>query len=265
MKQTKYLVSILSLMVILSVSLLNGCGTDDTSTSSNSAGGWPPTFTFKTGATFVYSTDSLLAAGGSLPTHRISTDMVQNLTVISGQNCYPFLGTTVDSNTQQSTPDLYYVRYDPAGYYYQYGIKRLIDTNQSPTWDLIGDFTKTRKTTYTIGNINYTISLPGYGSVIFTGPLTGQIADSTTITTTGPTAQTIYCYRIEMNANVSGTYSGQPVDASIFLDYYVGYTVAASNNPVGLVELRSRPFAFNFAHVPVIYEPGFDRKLFSSQ
>ena len=266
MKYNKYLLSILPILIVLCSAALNGCGTD-TTTNSATTGGWPPTFTFKPGATFVYSTDSLTAAGGSLPTHRISTDMVQNQTVISGQNCYPFLGATVDSNTHLSTPDLYYVRYDPAGYYYQYGIKRLIDTNQTPTWDLIGDFTKTRGTSYNVGTIDYTITLPPpYGALTFTGPLSGKIADSTTITVTGPSAQTIYCYRIELNANVSSTYSGQPVAASIFLDYYVGYTLAAyPNNPVGLVELKSRPFSFTFAGVPVLPEPGFDRKLYNSQ
>ncbi len=264
MKLTKYPALIFSLCIFAFLMALIGCGSDTTTNTTTGGGGWPPTFTYSPGGKFVYTTDSLTPSGVPIRLNRTSADTVQPETLFSGQRCYPFRGATHDVPTNQTTLDLYYVRYDPAGYYYQYGIKRLIDTNLTPSWDLIGDFTKARGTTYDVGNIDYSVIVAVYGLLHFTGTLKGSIVDSTSIQTTAPSPQTIYCYRIELHASVSAPASGSQLAADVYLDYYVGYTAAAyPNNPVGLVELKSRPFSFTFAGTPVLPEPGFDRKLFS--
>src|SRR5437899_735577 len=147
MKSLRYFISILTLSVVFAFVLIIGCGTDDSSTNTTT-GGWPPNITIVAGTKFVYTTDTILPPPPGTPVrqHKNSTDVVQAQTTIGGQLCFPFLGTTYDSITMQTIPDLYYVRYDPAGKYYQYGIRKLIDTTQPATWDLIGDFTVTRGT-----------------------------------------------------------------------------------------------------------------------
>jgi hypothetical protein len=264
MIKKKLLLSISAMLLLFGISFYSGCGSDDSTTGPPAASGWPPVFNFKTGQTFVYRNDSIanvLGVTTVIPTKKRSTDIVLAQQFFGGQNCYPFAGSTVDTGTGQSTPDLYYVYYT-GGKYYQYGIRKLIDTTQPATWDLVGDFNVARKTTYAIGNINYTVNLPGFPNTNFTGPLTGQIADSTTFNTVSPFNETIHCYRIELNAKLSASVSGIPITGDVYIDYYLGYSSTDfPTNPSGMVALKLRPFAFNVAGTPQLYEPGYLREL----
>jgi len=269
MKQIKTKISFLLISFAIMSAFFASCGGDD-STTGTTSGGWPPAFNFKTGQTFVYNNDSIANPNGVqqiIHTAKLSTDIVQAQTTIGGQLCYPFLGSTVDTiiGPPSTVPDVYNVYYDPTGRYYHYGIRQLINPSQPATWDLIGDFSVARGTSYTIGTISYSVPLPPpYNNILFSGPLSGVIKneDSTTILT--KSGETIYCYKIEMSANISGSYNSLPVTATIFLDYYVGYTTSQfPTNPAGLVRLNLKPFTFSVSGiaVPALSEPGYDRYL----
>jgi hypothetical protein len=179
-------------------------------------------------------------------------------TTYQGKTAYLVTSTNFDTNTSQTTVIPYYISYDQAtGKYYQYGITALINPTQPPAWDIVGDFDVQRGNSYAISTINYTVNIPPLGNVTFSGPLTGRIADSTTISTTG-NGQSISCYRIEMNAAISGVVGAVTITASIYVDYYLGYS-----SPTGIVELKLRPFSFMTGATPILNEPGFDRKLYS--
>jgi hypothetical protein len=244
--------------IILASIFYIGCGDDETAPVTGGSG-WHPNLTFTVGQQFKYSNDSLLAGGsGSIRKRNSSTSTIQAQTTYQGELCYPVTGITYDSVTQQTTPEpTYYFRYDQAsGKFYQYGIKQLINISLPGSWDLVGDFDAVRGSSYFIGDINYTVLIPGLGNVTFTGPLNGKIEDSTTITTTHPvTPQTIPCYKISMTATITGTGG---ITATIILEYYLGYSA-----PTGIVELKLNPFSFFIGGTPVLPQPGFDRKLYT--
>src|SRR5258706_12507676 len=107
---------------------------------------------------------------------------------MGGQLCYPVGGNSVDTAHGMSlTPEIYYVRYD-AGKFYQYGVRNLINPGQPLTWDIVGDFTVSRGSSYHIADISYSYTVPGFGTVPFTGPLNGKIADSLYILQTSNSA-----------------------------------------------------------------------------
>lgn len=262
MKQLKQFTPIIFVFAVLLFTFIAGCGGDD-SPVTPSASGWPPDITMRPGQQLVYTNDSISSDGTHHWTKRGSFDVVGAQITFGGQLCYPVGGNTIDSlHSNTPTPEIFYVRYD-AGKFYQYGIRNLINPGQPLTWDVVGDFTVSRGTSYHIADISYTYSLPGFPSANFTGPLSGKIADSTTIKTTS-IGESIYCYRVELNATVSAVVSGVTIAGNIFVDYYIGYTDASHpTNPAGLVELNAKPFSFTLNGTPSIPEPGYDRKLYS--
>lgn len=260
MKKLKFLVVIAA--ALITTLLFLSCSDD--STTPGTTNGWHPNLTFSPGQVFVYTNDSLLAGGsGHIWTKVKTTSTLQAQTTYQGQSCYPVTGVNYDTTTAQNTLDLpYWIRYDQSsGKFYQYGIQQLINPGTSGSWDLVGNFDAARGTSYDIATVNYPITITGYGTVNFTGPLKGKIADSTTIQTTANPPQPIKCYRIELTAEISGSPSaGVTITATIIVNYYLGYEA-----PTGLVELKSDPFGFkvNGVPVPALNQPGFDRKLFS--
>jgi hypothetical protein len=244
--------------------LFLSCSDDGTTPggSTPTGGGWHPNLTFSPGQNFVYTTDSLTPTGTPIRKRTRTSDTIKAQITYQGQLCYPVSGSTYDSVTQQITPEIYWIRYDQSsGKYYQYGIQQLINPGLPGSWDVVGNFDAARGSSYDIATVNYTIPLPQpYGSINFTGPLKGKVADSTTIQTTGTPTQSIKCYRIELTAEITGMYGSIPITATIIVDYYLGFDV-----PTGIVEIKSRPFAFKIYGIPIqgLEQPGFDRKLFS--
>ena len=265
MKNKKIFFKFLFLVIASLIVLYPGCGEDTINNNGGSgSGGWHPNFNFVVGQNIVYTTDSLTPTNIAIRKRMRTTMTIGNLIVVGGQTCYPFVGSTFDSATNQTTPEAYYFRYDQsAGKYYQYGIRKLINPTQPDSWDLVGDFDLARGTSYFIGTINYTITIPTIGTITFNGPLNGKIADSTTITSTGNPPQIINCYRIEMTASISGSSPAGTVTTNIVLDYYLG-NVSTTSTSNAIVEIKLRPFSFTVAGIPNIApQPGFDRKIFS--
>jgi hypothetical protein len=264
MNKLKTLTTLLFSCIIAAI-LIPACGEDSAPNNGGTGGGggWHPNLNFSQGQIFVYSNDSLHAQGGGHTFTGVrTTSTIQAQTTYQGQQCYPVTGVNYDSTPPPTTtPDLpYWIRYDQSsGKLYQYGIQQLINPGLPGSWDVVGDFDVARGTEYNIASINYTVLIPGIGNVTFTGPLKGKIADSTTIQTTRTPPETIPCYRIELTASV--TASGN-IGATVIIDYYIGYGTPP-NGVTGIVELKLRPFSFNVAGTPFIYEPGHDRKLYS--
>jgi hypothetical protein len=261
MKNMKYIV--LAVFIAVFTSLLSiGCGDDPVTNNNNGGGGggYHPTINFLVGQTMIYSNDSILPAGGHVWTGVRSTDLVQAQTTVDGKLCYPVFSTNFDSSNSQTTNTTYFVAYTQSeGIFYQYGLSTIINPSQTPTWDPVGNFDAARGSTYNVSTVNYTANITGLGTVTFTGPLTGKVADSTTITTTGPIPRVVPCYKIELNAQVSGTVSGQPVSANINVDYYIGY-----GSPTGIVQINLKPFSFTVSGIPNIApQPGYDHKLYN--
>ncbi len=255
-----------TLILAFSLSFLFLSCSDDVTNSGNggtgTGSGWHPNLNFTPGQVFVYTNDSLHPGGsGHTWTGVKTTSTLLPQTTYMGELCYPVTGVNYDTGTGLSTPDLpYWIRYDQnSGKFYQYGIQQLISPGSAGSWDLVGNFDAARGTSYLIANVSYPIPLPPpYGTINFTGPLNGKIADSTAITS--GTNQSIPCYRIEMTASIAGSFSGLPIASTITVDYYLGWS-----SPTGLVEIKLKPFGFTVQGIPVaaLNQPGFDRKLYS--
>lgn len=261
MKNIKY--TALALFIVVSCAFISvGCGDDSTTTPNppGSGGGYHPAINFTVGQSFVYSNDSILPAGGHVWTGVRSTDLVQAQTTVEGKLCYPVFSTNFDSSNSQTTNATYFLSYTQSeGIFYQYGLSTLINPSQAPTWDPVGNFDAARGSSYNVSTVNYTTTITGIGTVTFTGPLTGKVADSTTITTTGPVPKVVPCYKIELTATVSGAIPGGTASAVINVDYYIGY-----GSPTGIVEINLKPFSFTVAGIPnVAPQPGYDHKLYS--
>lgn len=240
----------------------SGCGDDSTTNNppGGGGGGYHPAINFTVGQTFIFSNDSLLPGGGHVWTGVRTTDIIQAQTTVAGKLCYPVFSTNFDSSNSQTSNTTYFLSYNQTdGIFYQYGIGAIINPSQSPTWDPVGNFDAARGSSYNVSTVNYTANVPGLGNVTMSGPLTGKVADSTTITTTGPLPQVVPCYRIELTANVSGSTPAGNASTVITVDYYIGY-----GSPTGLVQLKLNPFSFTVAGIPNLFpQPGYDRKLYS--
>ena len=239
------------------------CGSDTPTSNNNTGGGTVgpyPRFNLRTGSTFIYTNDSLPNGGSPIRTRIITNDSILTPVTLAGFLCFPIRSTSVDTVTNQTQIDTAFVRYDSTGgKFYQYGIRKLIDTTQPGTWDLVADFSVPRTTEWLVANIVYTYTIPGFGTVTFSGPLKGKVADSTTIQTTSNPPQTIHCYKIQLTATLSGSLF-VTISTTIVIDYYLAFT--AVGNPTGLARLWLNPFTFtttpNIGSFPY---PGFDRIL----
>lgn len=256
-----------SAIIFLSIFFIT-CGSD-TPTSNNNTGGTPsgiPIIRLTPGSTYKYNIDSLVNNGGTITTVRtrsVSTDVVQSTSIVAGFTCYPIISTTVDTVTSiTQSIDTAYVRYDStAAKFYQFGISQAINPTQTATWDLVADFSNPRNTEWTIGTINYSITLPPpFGTVTFSGPLKAKVTDSTTqVTSNG--SQTYPCYKTVMTASISGLTILGTVSATIILDYYLGFNHPTANSAPGIVRVRLNPFAFFLGTAPVLYFSTVDRIL----
>jgi hypothetical protein len=261
MNLNKKLLSVLTCAVLLAGCIVySGCSNDSPTSTPSSA---PPTITMKPGSTFIFTYDSLTTTQ-TIRLRRASYDIILAQTTVAGQLCYPIFSTTHDSVTLATAHDTTYVRYDnSAGKFYQYGIQKLINPMfQNATWDLVADFSVPQGQSWLVGNINYSVVLGGQ-TYTFTGPLNAKVAEQTTIQTTGSPSKSVNCYRIELHAAVTGNTTPPgplPVTADIYVDYYIGYASSATN-PSGLVEVKLRPFSFLVGGLPLVAEPGDDRKL----
>ncbi len=254
------------MMISFTLAFFTGCDDSGIEPKTEVGAGFIPTMRITQGSRYIYTNDSLINNNGSITTQRtniITYDTVRAPITLASQLCFPITSTSRNTITLQTTRDTAYVRYDStAGKVNQYGVQQFINPLQPPTWDVVADFALARGTAWTIGTINSTINIPGFGSVTFTGPLTGKVADSTIVNTTATPSVAIHCYRIELNANISGTVLGQTMTASIFIDYYLGYySTQFPNNPSGIIRITFRPFSFNVASTPVLYQSGLDRIL----
>lgn len=260
MKKFKY-VTLALFVLIFSAVLTVGCGDDTTTTPNNpSGGGYHPAINFSVGQTFIYSNDSLLPAGGNVWTGVRTTDIIQAQTTVDGKLCYPVFSTSFDSTNSQTSNVTFFLSYSQSeGIFYQYGLGQIINPSQTATWDPVGNFDVARGTSYNVSTVNYTTNIPGLGTVTFTGPLTGKLADSTTITTTGPIPSIVPCYKVELTASVSGSTPLGTATTTITVDYYIGY-----GSPTGMVQTKLYPFSFTVGGIPNLFpQPGYDHKLYS--
>lgn len=254
--------SILVITFILSI-FYTGC--DDSGLApTKTVSGFKPTMRIHQGARYIYTNDSLLNNNGSITTQRTSIttyDTVRAPLTFYSVSCFPITSTSIGSTPIER--DTFYVSYDStAGKVYQFGIKQFINPLQLPSWDLVADFSIARGSTWSVGDINSSVIIPGLGNIDFTGPLTGKVADSTIVNTTATPSTAVHCYRIELNASLSGSVAGQTVTASIIIDYYLGYySDQFPNNPSGIIRITFRPFSFNVLGTPVFYQSGLDRIL----
>jgi hypothetical protein len=254
------------LFAFLLVTTYEGCGSDTTGPPP-SAGGFKPTLRMKIGSTFQYTNDTIKPPPPYTTerTNMVTNDTVKLITNYNGKDAYGIISHTTNRPTV-----MYYVSYDSSnGVLYQWGITNLINPSQSPSWDVVANFGAARGSSWVIGQINDTLILPSpYGSVPISGPLSGKVADSTFIITTSTTTpDTIHCYRIELNANISGTVVVGAIQvtfsATIYVDYYLGYYSSQfPNNPSGLVRLTLHPFNITTSpNIITIQEGGYDRIL----
>ena len=169
-------------------------------------------------------------------------------------------GLTVSNDTTFS-------KYNVAtGKGYSYGFSQLFNPALTPKWDLLADFSVAFNTTWVIDNINVILTIP-QGNINMTGPLTGQVVEETTIQTTGSPAETIHCYRIELNTTLSGTIVIAPVTytltTTLTMDYYLGYSSSQyPGNPSGVVRLTNRTFTMTTnPNIGTFSFPGRDRIL----
>lgn len=265
--KTKKLLLIAFLLAVFISALYDGC-TNETTGPPAEVPGFKPTIRLKLYSTYQYTNDTILPSG----LHQrkpgiITNDTIKTFSNFNGKNAFGIFSHTIG---QPSV--IYYVSYDStAGLYYQWGITNLINPSQSPSWDVAANFAASRSSNWVIGQINDTLtfSIPSIGTITvpFSGPLTGKVADSTIVVTTSAVPDTIHCYRIEYNANISGTTVINLVtitfSASIYVEYYIGYySPQFPNNPSGLVELRLNPFNITTSPTLItIQEGGYDRIL----
>jgi len=131
---------------------------------------------------------------------------------------------------------------------------------------LITDFSIPRNTTWLLDTLSTVITLP-QGNITMSGPLTGQVADSTSIQTTGSPSETIHCYRIECNAVLQGTITISSITytltATLIWDYYLAYSSSQfPGNPSWVVRLTLRPIVITSNPNLISYTiPGQDRIL----
>jgi len=174
--------------------------------------------------------------------------------LITREACYSFSSTTVDTTihiTIRNTTE-YYSYSQTDGKFYQFGAKKLFDSTQAATWDLVADFTQpigTEIALYTINNL--------FGSALLSANVKSKIAVDTVINTTAGTPVTVNCYRVALRAEV---YAETLLLGDAYIDYYIGYTSSTNtDNPSGRV--RTRFYPVNFSGTLNLKYPGIDQIL----
>ncbi len=241
-------------LIIIAATYFWGCG-DDTTPTTPGTGGTGPTLNMKVGSIYSFTNDSL-DTNGTIRRTQIKTTMVyaEQSTFFGQSNAFKIRTTSIDTFPAPPTiidVDSFYVRYD-GGKFYQYGMVKLIDSNQTPTWDLVADFTVATGTEWNVTTINTTINGVGV-----TANIKGKVAEQTSFTTTSNPSANINAYRVEINASL--TAFSLPL-GNIILDYYIGYA-DPSTNPSGLVRLKLRPIKLTLSGTPFYGAAGLDQVL----
>jgi hypothetical protein len=250
MKNLKFL----SAFIIMTAAVMFwGCGEDTPTGNNNGGGGSPPAINMKVNSFYAFTNDSLDTNGTTVRHTRLMTyqTFLAQGTFFSQPNAFQIRSETRDtvSNSLVGT-DTFYVRYDGTRFY-QYGLLRLIDSTQPPSWDLVADFSKPVGEQWSVATINTTI-----GGFAVTAVVKGKIADQIAFTTNN-TNITINNYRIEIEAAVS-TAAGSL--GSIFVDYHIGYS-DPTTNPAGMVRVKLRPVKLALLGIPVYRAAGVDSKI----
>jgi hypothetical protein len=255
MKNLKYTLSALIIIVLSSLFTI-GCGDDgETTTPNNPGGGTPPNLNMKVNSFYAFTNDSLDTNGTTIRNTRLRTthSYAAQGTFFGQSNAFQIIAETKDTTTNPHTlvsKDTIYVRYD-GGKFYQYGMVQFIDPSQSPTWDLVADFTLATGTQWNIATINTVISGFSVQTVI-----KGKVAENTPFTTNN-TGLSINNYRIEITGE--STALGFPIGTT-YVDYYIGYADPATN-PSGMVRLKLRPVWLQINGSTILRSAGVDQKI----
>ncbi|MBZ0203468.1 MAG: hypothetical protein IT281_08930 [Ignavibacteria bacterium] len=238
---------------VLSSVIYIGCGED--STGPGTTTGTPPTINMKVNSFYAFTNDSLDTNGTTVRPTKIKTyqTYLAQGTFFGQSNAFMIRSESKDTSLPPPNTisiDTFYVRYD-GGKFYQYGMLRLIDSTQSPTWDMVADFNKAIGVQWDIATINTNV-----GGFAVTSVVKGKIAEKSSFTT-NVLGNSINCYRIEIEAQVStlGTSAG-----SIFVDYYIGYSDPATN-PSGMVRIKLRPIKLSAFGATFYRAAGLDTKI----
>ncbi|MBN8585957.1 MAG: hypothetical protein J0M37_12780 [Ignavibacteria bacterium] len=228
-----------------------GCG-DDSTTGGNNTGGSVPTINMKVGSAYSFTNDSL-DTNGTVRRTQIKTTMVyaEQNTFFGQSNAFKIRTTSIDTFPTPTIIDVdsFYVRYD-GGKFYQYGMVKLIDSTQSPNWDLVADFNVATGTEWNVTTINTTIN--GIG---VTANIKGKVAGQTSFNTTSNPSTSINAYKVEITAYLTAL--SLPI-GNIVLEYYIGYADPASN-PSGLVRLKLNPIKLSLSGTPFYGAAGVDQ------
>lgn len=255
MNKFKYL--ILSLAILTTASVLTiGCGDDSVAPPNNGGGtGTTPNINMKLNSIYSFTNDSL-DTNGSVRRTRIKTTTAYSSqgTYFDTANAFRTISISIDTVTSTTiSQDTNWVYYNgTTGKFYQYGLVKLIDSTQSPKWDLVADFSVAQGTQWTVTSFNTTIN-----GISVSITIKGKVAEQTSFSTTSNPSQTINCYRVELSADV--TAFSIPA-GTIYVDYYIGYANPASN-PSGLVRLKLRPIKLSALGIPIFASPGVDQVL----
>ena len=226
---------IISAMLAVSLTGCDDSGNSPTETTSGSN----PNIEFKTGSVFYYGTDSLSQNGAVHQTKWRTKDSVMAQTTYQGKDCYPINSVTVDTSTYPGPPipiqsSTLYVSYDnQSGIFYQWGIKKLFDPNQTETWDKVADFSQALGTSVSLFTITNLFNQP-----ILSADVSSTVKYDTTFTTTGSQVG-VNCYKVAVVADVKASTLSI---GKVYLDYYIGYTPSSNtSNPSGRVRVKLYP------------------------
>lgn len=232
----KFLLSFFSLLILTFI--FSSCG--DSSTGNNNTTSSNPNIVYKPGAIYYYTNDTITQNGTVSGTTWLTTDVIQAYdTNYQGKSCYPVNSTTKDTVTHltiRSKTD-YYSYNQTDGKFYQYGARKLFDSTQAATWDLVADFTQpigTEISLYTINNL--------FGNPLLSANVKSKVAVDTVIQTTAQSSVTINCFRVGLKADV---YATSLLLGTVYIDYYIGYTPSTNtSNPSGRVRTKIYPISF---------------------
>ena len=235
-------------LMLLSAVFIAGCD-DSGVTPENPPAGSYPDIQFKPGAVYYFNTDTISQSGTYYRLRWRTTETIQAQTTFNGRTCYPVNSITQDTGipiiTIRSSTD-YYSYSQTEGKFYQWGAKKLIDTNQVASWDLVADFTQplgTEIALYTISNL--------FGQPLLSANVKSRVIIDTVVVTIA-SGVTVNCYRVSLRAEI--VLSGIPL-GNAYIDYYIGYA-SSSTNPSGRVRTKFYPLNLTVARVS-----GVDQRL----
>ena len=234
MKTKKLLIIPMVISAMLAIFII-GCD-DSGNAPTETTTGTNPNIEFKTGSVFYYGTDSIQQNGTAMPTAWRTRDEVMAQTTWQGKSSYPINSVTTDTvlniPVQSST---LYVSYDSqSGIFYQWGVKKLFDPNQTETWDKVADFSQplgTSVSLFTITNL--------FNNTLLSADVSSTVKYDTTFTTTGAPGVGVSCYKVAIVADVKASTLSV---GKVYLDYYIGYTPSSNTaNPSGRIRVKLFP------------------------